>query len=69
MKARNALDYLKQVVIEATCLDEEAFDAITTLTQCVDACEAISQIGRYNQYNLEDAIELARTVYTGDGKP
>lgn len=39
--------------------------ALNTLEQCVNTCEAISQIGQFNQYSLEQAIELARVATEG----
>ena len=40
--------------------------AVFALEKCVYACEVISHIGKFNQYNLEDAIELARWAFKGE---
>ena len=67
MNAQNALDYLlKQIVIEATCLDEEAFNALAVLTNCVTACEIVACNGQYNQYSLEKLKAIARSAYKGE---
>ena len=65
MNARYALNYLQQMVFEATCLDEEAFDAIVTLADCVDACEIVACNGQYNQYNLGELKTITRSAYEG----
>ena len=41
MTAQEALSYLKSMVVEATCLDDDAFDAIASLAAALDEREQL----------------------------
>ena len=62
-----ALAYLKEMVVEATCLDDDAFAAITSLTAVLDERDALRALlsewlheGRFLVANTPEQDDLVR---------